>query len=132
MRALAGYRASWLRSDLVAGVVLTTLLVPQGMAYAELAGLPAITGLYTTILCLIGYALCGPSRILVLGPDSSLGPMIAASLLPILGANGSPERAIARSGLPLAPRMGSSDAAIIGPSDESGPNTRIRDGPQSA
>jgi high affinity sulfate transporter 1 len=94
MRALAGYRVSWLRNDVVAGVVLTTLLVPQGMAYAELAGLPAITGLYTTILCLIGYALCGPSRILVLGPDSSLGPMIAASLLPILGANGSPERAI--------------------------------------
>ncbi len=95
MRALAGYRVSWLRSDLVAGVVLTTLLVPQGMAYAELAGLPPITGLYTSILCLVGYALCGPSRILVLGPDSSLGPMIAASLLPILGANGSPERAIA-------------------------------------
>ena len=65
------------------------------MAYAELAGLPPITGLYTSILCLVGYALCGPSRILVLGPDSSLGPMIAASLLPILGANGSPERAIA-------------------------------------
>jgi high affinity sulfate transporter 1 len=95
MRALAGYRGSWLRRDVVAGIVLTTLLVPQGMSYAELAGLPAITGLYTTILCLIGYALFGPSRILVLGPDSSLGPMIAATLLPILGANGSPERAIA-------------------------------------
>ena len=95
MVALAGYRPSWLRRDLVAGVVLTTLLVPQGMAYAELAGLPAITGLYTTILCLVGYALFGPSRILVLGPDSSLGPMIAATLLPILGSDGSPERAIA-------------------------------------
>jgi high affinity sulfate transporter 1 len=95
VRALAGYRRSWLRRDLVAGLVLTTLLVPQGMAYAELAGLPAITGLYTTILCLVGYALFGPSRILVLGPDSSLGPMIAATLLPILGSNGSPERAIA-------------------------------------
>jgi high affinity sulfate transporter 1 len=80
---------------LVAGVVLSTLLVPQGMAYAELAGLPAITGLYTTILCLIGYFLFGPSRILVLGPDSSLGPMIAATILPILGSSGSPERAIA-------------------------------------
>jgi high affinity sulfate transporter 1 len=65
------------------------------MAYAELAGLPAITGLYTTILCLVGYAVFGPSRILVLGPDSSLGPMIAATILPILGSNGSPERAIA-------------------------------------
>ncbi len=75
--------------------MLTTLLVPQGMAYAQLAGLPAITGLYTTILCLIGYAVFGPSRILVLGPDSSLGPMIAATILPIVGSDGSPERAIA-------------------------------------
>src|SRR6201994_1180247 len=89
------YRMAWLPKDVVAGLVLTALLVPQGMAYAELAGLPPITGLYTSILCLVGYAAFGPSRILVLGPDSSLGPMIAASLLPILGANGSPERAIA-------------------------------------
>src|SRR5581483_4491329 len=95
VRAIAGYKVSWLHRDVVAGVVLTTLLVPQGIAYAELAGLPAITGLYTTILCLEGYAVFGPSRILVLGPDSSLGPMIAATLLPILGSNGSPERAIA-------------------------------------
>ncbi len=94
-RTLAEYQRSWLRRDLVAGIVLTTLLVPQGMAYAQLAGLPAITGLYTTILCLVGYAVFGPSRLLVLGPDSSLGPMIAATLLPILGANGSPTRAIA-------------------------------------
>ncbi len=94
-RTLDGYRITWLGRDAVAGVVLTTLLVPQGMAYAELAGLPAITGLYTTILCLIGYFAFGPSRILVLGPDSSLGPMIAATLLPIVGSNGSPERAIA-------------------------------------
>ena len=95
VRAIAGYQASWLRRDAVAAVVLTTLLVPQGMAYAELAGLPAITGLYTSILCLIGYAAFGPSRILVLGPDSSLGPMIAATILPILGADGNPARAIA-------------------------------------
>jgi high affinity sulfate transporter 1 len=95
VRTIAGYRASWLRKDAVAAIVLTTLLVPQGMAYAELAGVPAITGLYTTILCLVGYAVFGPSRILVLGPDSSLGPMIAATILPILGADGSPARAIA-------------------------------------
>ncbi len=82
-------------NDLVAGLVLTALLVPQGMAYAELAGLPPITGLYTSILCLIGYAVFGPSRILVLGPDSSLGPMIAATILPLIGANGDPARAIA-------------------------------------
>src|SRR6201985_2447379 len=94
VRMLRSYRRSWLRNDLVAGVVLTTLLVPQGMAYAELAGLPVITGLYTTILCLLGYAVFGPTRILVLGPDSSLGPMIAATLIPIIGSGGSPERAV--------------------------------------
>src|SRR5829696_5946830 len=95
VRAFSGYRRPWLVKDLVAGVVLTTLLVPQGMAYAELAGLPPITGLYTSILCLLGYAVFGPSRILVLGPDSSLGPMIAATLVPLLASGGSPERAIA-------------------------------------
>src|SRR4051794_21527619 len=89
-RLLAHYKLGWLRSDLVAGIVLATLLVPQGMAYAELAGLPAITGLYTSILCLIGYAVFGPSRVLVLGPDSSLGPMIAATIAPLLLANGDP------------------------------------------
>ena len=65
------------------------------MAYAELAGLPPITGLYTSILCLVGYAVFGPSRVLVLGPDSSLGPMIAATIIPIVGANGDPQRAVA-------------------------------------
>ncbi|MFJ5967448.1 SulP family inorganic anion transporter [Streptomyces sp. NPDC093060] len=95
VRAVSSYRREWLAKDLVAGVVLTTLLVPQGMAYAELAGLPPITGLYTSILCLLGYALCGPSRILVLGPDSSLGPMIAATVLPLAGAGADPDRAVA-------------------------------------
>ncbi|WNZ07799.1 sulfate permease [Streptomyces sp. 11x1] len=95
VEAVASYRREWLVKDLVAGVVLTTLLVPQGMAYAELAGLPPITGLYTTVLCLLGYAVCGPSRILVLGPDSSLGPMIAATVLPLVAADGDPDRAVA-------------------------------------
>jgi high affinity sulfate transporter 1 len=99
VRTLTSYRISWLRRDVVAGIVLCTLLVPQGMAYAELAGLPPITGLYTTVLCLLGYAVFGPSRILVLGPDSSLGPMIAATILPILGSNGNPEQAIALASL---------------------------------
>jgi len=92
---LRSYRREWLAKDLVAGLILTALLVPQGMAYAELAGLPAITGLYTSILCLLGYALFGPSRILVLGPDSALGPMIAATIGPLLLADGDPARAVA-------------------------------------
>jgi high affinity sulfate transporter 1 len=95
LRLLSSYQRSWLSKDLVAGLVLTALLVPQGMAYAELAGLPAITGLYTSILCLVAYAIFGPSRILVLGPDSSLGPMIAATIIPIVAANGDPQRAVA-------------------------------------
>lgn len=93
--ALRSYERGWLSKDLVAGLVLTALLVPQGMAYAELAGLPAVTGLYTSILCLIGYAAFGPSRILVLGPDSALGPMIAATVIPLAGANGDPAKAVA-------------------------------------
>lgn len=93
--AFRSYQRGWLSKDLVAGLVLTALLVPQGMAYAELAGLPAVTGLYTSILCLIGYAVFGPSRILVLGPDSALGPMIAATILPLAGADGDPAKAVA-------------------------------------
>jgi high affinity sulfate transporter 1 len=95
LQAVSTYRRQWLVKDVVAGVVLTTLLVPQGMAYAELAGLPPITGLYTSILCLLGYAVFGPSRILVLGPDSSLGPMIAATILPLIAAKGDAKRAVA-------------------------------------
>src|SRR5512142_2765624 len=92
---LSSFRREWLVKDVVAGVVLSALLVPQGMAYAELAGLPPITGLYTSILCLLGYAVFGPSRILVLGPDSSLGPMIAATIAPLVLAGGDPARAVA-------------------------------------
>ena len=95
IEALRGYRRDWLSKDLVAGIVLTALLVPQGMAYAELAGLPPITGLYTSIMCLLAYAVFGPSRVLVLGPDSSLGPMIAAAIIPLAGAGGDPARAVA-------------------------------------
>ena len=87
LRVARTYKTGWLPSDLVAGVVLSALLVPQGMAYAELAGLPAITGLYATVICLLAYALFGPSPYLVLGPDSSLGPMIAAAILPLAAGN---------------------------------------------
>ena len=61
LRMVRTYDRGWLRFDLVAGIVLAAILVPQGMAYAELAGLPPVTGLYTTIACLVGYALLGPS-----------------------------------------------------------------------
>ena len=94
LAVITSYQRKWLPRDIVAGLVLSALLVPQGMAYAELAGLPPVTGLYTSILCLLGYAVFGPSRILVLGPDSALGPMIAATIAPLLLANGDPARAV--------------------------------------
>ena len=97
LRAARSYQRAWLTRDLIAGLVLCTLLVPQGMAYAELAGLPPITGLYTTVVCLVAYAAVGPSPILVLGPDSSLGPMIAAAILPL--AAGDMDQAIALAGM---------------------------------
>src|SRR5215471_8723224 len=92
------YERRWLRSDLVAGLVLAAILVPQGMAYAELAGLPAVTGLYTTIACLAGYAVFGPSRVLVLGPDSSVSPLILAAITPLFVAD-DPGQAIVLAGM---------------------------------
>ena len=80
-------------------MVLAAILVPQGMAYAELAGLPPVTGLYTTIACLAGYAIFGPSRVLVLGPDSSVSPMILAAITPLLLSGGDPGKAIALAGM---------------------------------
>ena len=98
LRTARTYQRSWLRRDVVAGVVLAAILVPQGMAYAELAGLPAVTGLYTTVACLVGYAVFGPSRVLVLGPDSSVSPLILAAIVPLL-AGGGPDKAIALAGM---------------------------------
>ena len=79
--------------------MLAAILVPQGMAYAELAGLPAVTGLYTTVACLVGYAIFGPSRVLVLGPDSSVSPLIFAALTPLLVSGGDPARAVVLAGM---------------------------------
>lgn len=93
-----GYRRAWLRADVTAGLVLTALLIPAGMGYAEAAGLPAYAGLYATIVPLLAYAVVGPSRILVLGPDSSLAPLIAAAVLP-LAAVDDPDRALALAGV---------------------------------
>jgi MFS superfamily sulfate permease-like transporter len=87
LHTVRSYRAAWFRHDVTAGLVLTALLVPAGMGYAEAAGLPAVTGLYATIVPLLVYAVVGPSRVLVFGPDSSLAPLIAATVLPLAGAD---------------------------------------------
>ena len=98
LRTVRAYHRSWLPRDVVAGIVLTALLVPAGMGYAEASGLPAIYGLYATIVPLVVYAIVGPSRILVLGPDSSLAPLIAAAVLP-LAAAGSEAEVVALAGM---------------------------------
>ena len=94
---LRQYQAGWLPNDIVAGLVLSTMLVPVGMAYAVASGLPGIYGLYATIVPLLAYAIFGPSRILVLGPDSSLAAVILGVVLPL--SAGDPQRAVALAGL---------------------------------
>lgn len=93
---LREYQAAWLPHDVMAGLVLATMLVPVGIAYAVASGLPGIYGLYATIVPLLAYALFGPSRILVLGPDSSLAAVILAVVLPL--SAGDPQRAVALAG----------------------------------
>ncbi|MEQ1871428.1 MAG: sulfate permease [Vicinamibacterales bacterium] len=96
LNTLRQYESAWLRHDLVAGLVMTTMLVPVGIAYAEASGVPGINGLYATIVPLLAYALFGPSRILVLGPDSALAPVILTVVLPL--SAGEPQRAVALAG----------------------------------
>jgi high affinity sulfate transporter 1 len=93
LQLLKHYDPAWFRHDLAAGLVLTTMLVPVGIAYATASGVPGIYGLYCTIAGLLAYAVFGPSRILVLGPDSSLAPVILAVVLPL--SLGDPNRAVA-------------------------------------
>jgi high affinity sulfate transporter 1 len=92
LRTLKNYQASWFRHDLAAGLTLAAMLVPVGIAYAVAAGLPGIYGLYATIVPLLVYALFGPSRILVVAPDSALAAVILAVILPLSG--GDPARAV--------------------------------------
>src|SRR3984885_11185176 len=94
---LRRYEAEWLPHDIFAGLVLATMLVPVGIAYAEASGLPGIYGLYATITPLLAYALFGPSRILVLGPDSALAAIILGVVVPLSG--GDPLRAVALAGM---------------------------------
>jgi high affinity sulfate transporter 1 len=91
------YKLSWLKSDLAAGAALSAALIPAGMAYAEASGLPAVTGLYASVVPMFFYALFGPARVVILGPDSSLAPMIAAAILPLAGRD--PDHAVALAGM---------------------------------
>jgi high affinity sulfate transporter 1 len=97
LAVLRSYRAGWLPKDVAAGLALTAMLVPVGIAYAEASGVPGVYGLYATIVPLLAYALFGPSRIMVLGPDSALAAPILAVVLSVSG--GDPMRAVAAASL---------------------------------
>lgn len=97
LSAIGPYRIAWLRHDIAAGLALTAVLLPVGIAYAVASGVPPICGLYATIFGLLGYGLFGPSRILVLGPDSSLVTLILAIVLPL--SAGDSQRAMALAGM---------------------------------
>lgn len=98
VRMVLRYPPTQLPHDAVAAIAVTALMIPHGMAYAELAGVPAVTGLYTTVVAVLTYALVGPSRILLLGPDSSLAPLIAAAIA-LVASDGDPAEAIAIAGV---------------------------------
>src|SRR6476646_825146 len=87
LQILSDYQAAWFAGDLMAGLVLATMLVPVGIAYALASGVPGIYGLYATIVPLLAYALFGPSRILVMAPDSALAPVILAVVFPLSGGD---------------------------------------------
>src|SRR5246127_2646837 len=93
---LRNYEAAWLPRDIFAGLVLATMLVPVGIAYAAASGLPGIYGLYATIVPLLAYAIFGRSRIIVLGPDSALAAVILGVIAPL--SHGDPVRAVALAG----------------------------------
>src|ERR1044071_2913409 len=93
LQILREYQAAWFAGDLMAGLVLATMLVPVGIAYAQASGVPGIYGLYATIVPLLAYALFGPSSIMVLGPASSLPAVILAVVFPL--SDGDAMRAVA-------------------------------------
>ena len=96
LHTLRNYNPQWLKDDIVAGLVLVTILVPVGIAYSVAAGLPGVYGLYATVIPIFAYALFGPSRILVLGPDSALAAVIFAVVVPLSG--GDPAKAVLLAG----------------------------------
>ena len=83
LAALASYERGWVTHDLVAGITVWAILVPQAMGYAALAGVPSVYGLYTAFGALLLYWLWGSSRELNVGPESTVAIMVATILAPL-------------------------------------------------
>jgi high affinity sulfate transporter 1 len=92
---LRGYQPGWLRADVLAGITVTAYLVPQCLAYAELAGASPVAGLWAAVVAMVVYALLGTSRQLSVGPESATAVMVAAAVAPLAG--GDPARYLALS-----------------------------------
>src|SRR5512136_2467140 len=97
---LPAYQRGWLRLDLIAGLTILALLIPEGMAYAEIAGMPPQTAFYAAPIGLLLYAIFGTSRQLVVAVSAVIATMSAAAIAP-LAAAGSPEYATMTAGLAL-------------------------------
>jgi sulfate permease, SulP family len=96
LSSLAGYQADWLRSDVSAGFAVAAVGLPSAIAYPAIAGLPAETGIYASIAPLVAYALFGPSRQLIVGPDAATMTVLAAVLAAVM-ANASTGSALDRT-----------------------------------
>ena len=90
---LRNYRSSWLRADVFAGISVVAYLVPQVMAYTALVGVPPVAGLWTALAALVVYAAIGSSRVLSVGPESTIALMAGTAIAPLAG--GDPEQAVA-------------------------------------
>src|SRR5262245_24513570 len=93
LATLARYDRRWLTKDILSGASVAAIALPVGLAYADLAGVPAIIGIYSAIFPLFAYALFGSSRQLIVGPDAATCLLVAASLAPLAG--GDPQRYLA-------------------------------------
>jgi len=85
LASLKGYRPAWLRGDIAAGLAIAAVGLPSAIAYPAIAGLPPQTGLYASIAPLVGYAVFGPSRQLIVGPDAATMTVLAAVLAAMPG-----------------------------------------------
>lgn len=84
---LRGYQRVWLRGDVLAGVTVAAYLIPQVMAYAGVAGLPPVAGLWAIVPAMAAYVLFGSSRQLSVGPESTTALMAATVVAPLAGGN---------------------------------------------
>lgn len=91
VKTIKGYQKRWLRSDLIAGITVAAVAVPQAMAYAQLAGAPLIAGLYAALVAMLVFAIFTTSKLVIVGPDATMAALVGAIVIPL--STGNPELA---------------------------------------